>query len=133
MFTLKKAQKGFTLIEVVAAAALLGLMVTMAMPSLNAANAKVKDSRLKADLATVDQAIQLYIIDNGSVPKELSDLAPDYITKIDNIKDAKNENLIYSGTGSTYSLKGTNSSGTDIYSNGSANVPVKVENEQSST
>lgn len=133
MFTLKKAQKGFTLIEVVAAAALLGLMVTMAMPSLNAANAKVKDSRLKADLATVDQAIQLYIIDNGSVPEALSDLAPDYITKIDNIKDAKNSGLIYSGTGSTYSLKGTNSAGTDIYSNGSTNVPVKVETEQSST
>ena len=132
MFTLKKAQKGFTLIEVVAAAALLGLMVTMAMPSLNAANAKVKDSRLKADLATVDQAIQLYTIDNGSVPKALSDLAPDYITKVDNIKDAKNADLVYSGTGSTYSLKGKNSAGTDIYSNGSVNVPVETNTEQSS-
>lgn len=130
MFTLKKAQAGFTLIEVVAAAALLGLMVTMAMPSLNAANAKVKDSRLKADLATVDQAIQLYVIDNGSVPAKLDDLAPDYIAKIDNIKDAKNTALSYSGTGSTYTLTGKNTAGTVIYSNGSTSAPKDPENQE---
>lgn len=130
MFTLKRAQAGFTLIEVVAAAALLGLMVTMAMPSLNAANAKVKDSRLKADLATVDQAIQLYVIDNGSVPAKLDDLAPDYIAKIDNIKDAKNTALSYSGTGSTYTLTGKNTAGADIYSNGSTTAPKSPEQQE---
>lgn len=130
MFNLKRAQKGFTLIEVVAAAALLGLMVTMAMPSLNAANAKVKNSRLKADLATVDQAIQLYIIDNGSVPATLDDLAPNYISKIDNIKDAKNTALAYSGSGSTYTLKGKDAANADVFSNGSANAPVEPEAEK---
>lgn len=131
MFTLKRAQAGFTLIEVVAAAALLGLMVTMAMPSLNAANAKVKDSRLKADLATVDQAIQLYVIDNGSVPAKLDDLAPDYIAKIDNIKDAKNTAFSYSGSGSTYTLTGKNTAGTEVYSNGSTTAPKDPEQHES--
>lgn len=37
-----RGQKGFTLIEVVAAAALIGIMATMLMPSLSGANDKVK-------------------------------------------------------------------------------------------
>lgn len=130
MFTFKKSQAGFTLIEVVAAAALLGLMVTMAMPSLNAANAKVKDSRLKADLSTVDQAIQLYVIENGSVPTVLADLSPDYITKIDNIKDAKNQALSYTPSGSSYDLTGSDTAGKTIYSNGSTNVTKEPEKQE---
>lgn len=117
--THKKSQAGFTLIEVVAAAALLGLMVTMAMPSLSAANAKVKNSRLKADLATVDQAIQLYVIDEGKVPSNLTDLAPNYITKVSELKDASGEALTYTGSNSTYTLTGKDTSGTLVYSNGS--------------
>lgn len=129
MFTLRRPQAGFTLIEVVAAAALLGLMVTMAMPSLNAANAKVKDSRLKADLATVDQAIQLYVIDNGSAPTALTDLSPDYITKINNIKDAKNSSLKYEKSENGYNLTGQNTANETVYSNGSISTPVDTKTE----
>lgn len=126
MLTLKKAQQGFTLIEVVAAAALLGLMVTMAMPSLNAANAKVKDNRLKADLATVDQAIQLYVIDEGKFPAKLDSLSPNYITKISEIKDAKNQPFTYTSNSSKYNLIGSNTAGDKIYSAGSAGSDVEI-------
>lgn len=122
MKIMQTAHKGFTLIEVVAAAALLGLLVTMAMPSLNAANAKVKNSRLKADLATVDQAIQLYVIDKGSAPTALADLSPDYIAKISEVKDAKNDNLSYTASGNGYSLSGKNTAGETVLSNGSTTV-----------
>ena len=57
---MKNKQAGFTLIEVVAVAALLGVLVTMIMPSLDGANTKVKNAKLRNDLAAVDQAIQLY-------------------------------------------------------------------------
>lgn len=119
MKIMQTAHKGFTLIEVVAAAALLGLLVTMAMPSLNAANAKVKNSRLKADLATVDQAIQLYVIDKGSVPTALADLSPDYIAKISEVKDAKNADLSYTASDNGYTLSGQNTAGETVLSNGS--------------
>lgn len=119
MLNIKKSQAGFTLIEVVAAAALLGLMVTMAMPSLSAANAKVKNSRLKADLATVDQAIQLYQIDKGSLPSSLDDLRPDYLSGKDKITDAKNQDIDYKANTSTYTLTGQDASGKTITSNGS--------------
>lgn len=132
MTIMQKAHKGFTLIEVVAAAALLGLLVTMAMPSLNAANAKVKNSRLKADLATVDQAIQLYVIDKGTVPTALTDLSPDYIAKISEVKDAKNANLSYAASGNGYTLSGQNTAGETVLSNGSdgANTDTSVTNTE---
>lgn len=120
MLNFKNSQAGFTLIEVVAAAALLGLLVTMAMPSLSAANAKVKNSRLKADLATVDQAIQLYMIDEGKLPDNLSKLRPGYLSGSDEIKDAKNEDLQYTQNGSTYSLTGKDAAGATVTSTGSS-------------
>lgn len=120
MLNIKKAQAGFTLIEVVAAAALLGLLVTMAMPSLSTANARVKNARLKADLATVDQAIQLHLIDKGSLPTDIASLRPDYLTGTEAIKDAANEDLQYTATGTTYTLTGKDASNNVITSNGSS-------------
>ncbi len=119
MFTFKKAQAGFTLIEVVAAAALLGLMVTMAMPSLSAANAKVKNSRLRADLATVDQAIQLYVIDNGTLPTNLQALMPNYLGGSELPKDATNTDLEYQSSDGTYTLTGKDTTNNTVTSTGS--------------
>ncbi len=127
MLSLKKSQAGFTLIEVVAAAALLGLLVTMAMPALSTANARVKNARLKADLATVDQAIQLYVIDKGSVPSSLADLRPDYLNNTSEIKDAANNDLQYSGNNSTYTLSGADASGKTVTSNGSTSSTPNVD------
>ena len=122
MFKASKAQAGFTLIEVVAAAALLGLLVTMAMPSLSTANARVKNARLKADLATIDQAIQLYVIDNGSLPSNLAALRTTYLTGNEDIKDATNESIEYKLKDSTYTLTGKDASGKTITSNGSSSA-----------
>ena len=60
MLKTMRKQGGFTLIEVVAAAALIGIMATMLLPSLSGANDRVKNARLQNDLVTIDQAIQLY-------------------------------------------------------------------------
>lgn len=118
---MKKSQKGFTLIEVVAVAALLGILITMLMPSLESANDKVKNSKLKHDMATIDQAIQLYKMENGTCPDALKDLDGGYIAKGSDFKDALNEELTYTveSGGGTYTLKGKNASGTEIVSSGS--------------
>ena len=63
MLKTMRKQGGFTLIEVVAAAALIGIMATMLLPSLSGANDRVKNARLQNDLVTIDQAIQLYKMD----------------------------------------------------------------------
>lgn len=117
----KKKQEGFTLIEVVAVAALLGVLITMLMPSLQGANDKVKDARLKNDLATVDQAIALYKMENGQCPADLKSLQPDYLTGGSELKDAVNKELVYTvdSGGLSYTLKGQNTKGQDVTSSGS--------------
>ena len=53
MLKTMRKQGGFTLIEVVAAAALIGIMATMLLPSLSGANDRVKNARLQNDLVDV--------------------------------------------------------------------------------
>ena len=117
-------QGGFTLIEIVAAAALLGVLLTMLMPSLEGANEKVKNAKLKNDLAAVDQALQLYKLENGTLPEGLTELDGSYLTKGSEFKDALNEELTYTveSDGLTYTLKGKNASGAEIVSGGSKGV-----------
>ena len=49
MVTKIRSQRGFTLIEVVAAAALIGILATMLMRSLSGANDRVKNAKLSND------------------------------------------------------------------------------------
>ncbi len=118
---MKNKQSGFTLIEVVAVAALLGILVTMVMPSLDGANTKVKNAKLRNDLAAVDQAIQLYKMENGSVPANLAALQTEYISGASEFTDAKGEELTYTAndTDGTYTLTGKNASGEVVTSGGS--------------
>lgn len=118
--TIRK-QGGFTLIEVVAAAALIGIMATMLLPSLSGANDRVKNARLQNDLVTIDQAIQLYKMDAGTVPAELTTLDSEYLGGKLEFKDAKGEALTYTPntTDGTYTLSGKNSKGAAATSPGS--------------
>ncbi len=117
-------QGGFTLIEIVAAAALLGVLLTMLMPSLEGANEKVKNAKLKNDLAAVDQALQLYKLENGTLPEGLTELDGSYLAKGSAFKDALNEELTYTveSDGLTYTLKGKNASCNEVISSGSKAV-----------
>lgn len=122
-----RGQGGFTLIEVVAAAALIGIMATMLLPSLTGANDRVKNARLQNDLATVDQAIALYRMDQGKVPSSLTALDGDYLSgKLADTKDAKGEALSYKAdtAGSIYTLSGKNSKGEVVKSPGSSATDI---------
>lgn len=119
---MKSKQAGFTLIEVVAVAALLGILVTMIMPSLDGANTKVKNAKLRSDLAMVDQAIQLYKMENGTVPADLASLQTEYISGSSEFKDAKGDDLTYTPSDTTYTLSGKNAAGTVVTSGGSTAV-----------
>lgn len=142
MLKTMRKQGGFTLIEVVAAAGLIGIMATMLLPSLSGANDRVKNARLQNDLVTIDQAIQLYKMDAGTVPAELTTLDSEYLGGKLEFKDAKGEALTYTPnttdggttelstialgltytpntTDGTYTLSGKNSKGAAVTSPGS--------------
>lgn len=122
MKNLLRGQRGFSLIEVVAAAAIIGIMATMLLPSLSGANDKVKNAKLHNDLAAIDQAIQLYRLDEGKVPAALTALDKNYLNGKLEFKDAKGETLTYTPdtAGGTYTLSGKDSKGATVTSSGSA-------------
>lgn len=111
---------GFSLIEVVAAAALIGVMATMLMPSLAGANDRVKNAKLNNDLASVDQAIQVYRMENGTAPTTLKSLDGDYLSGKLEFKDAKGDELSYTvDADGKYTLSGVNTKGVTVTSPGS--------------
>ena len=118
MVTTMRSQRGFTLIEVVAAAALIGILATMLMPSLSGANDRVKNAKLSNDLAAIDQAIQVYRMDTGKVPGKLADLDSSYLGGKLEFKDATGDGLTYTPdvNGADYSLTGKNASSTAVSS-----------------
>ena len=117
MVTKIRSQRGFTLIEVVAAAALIGILATMLMPSLSGANDRVKNSKLSNDLAAIDQAIQLYRMDTGKVPANLEALDSSYLGGKLEFKDATGDAIVYTaGEDGSYSLSGKNASGATVNS-----------------
>lgn len=75
----RKCEAGFSLIEVIAVTIIIGVMATMLIPSINGVGAKARNTKLKNDLATLDQAIATYKLEQGSVPESLNNLIPDYI------------------------------------------------------
>lgn len=119
MRNLLRGQRGFSLIEVVAAAAIIGIMATMLLPSLSGANDRVKNAKLNNDLAAIDQAIQLYRLDAGKVPDKLTDLDNEYLSGKLEFKDAKGDALNYSVTADAYTLSGKDSKGATVTSPGS--------------
>ena len=117
MVTKIRSQRGFTLIEVVAAAALIGILATMLMPSLSGANDRVKNAKLSNDLAAIDQAIQLYRMDTGKVPANLESLDSSYLGGKLEFKDATGDAIVYTaGEDGSYSLSGKNASGATVNS-----------------
>lgn len=113
--------KGFTLIELVAVTAMLGILAGMLLPSIDSANKKAKNAKLKNDLLTVDSAIQLYKMENGTCPTKLEDLVSDYIAKNKGFTDATNKPLTYAleNDNLSYKLTGKDAEGKEVVSDGS--------------
>lgn len=115
---------GFSLIEVIAVTIIIGVMATMLMPAIDGAGSKARNAKLKNDMATLDQAIATYKLEQGSLPASLENLVPDYIAH-KGFKDAKNDDFQYSVSGNSYTLTGSDAEGNTVNSNGSAAVETQ--------
>ena len=124
-----KKRQGFTLLEVIAVTALLGVLSSLLLPSFDGVNAKTRNAKLENDFAVIDNAIMLYKLENGTCPADLGTLLNGYIAKNNKIqtesdfKDATGASMVYAASGNTYSLKGKQVDATEVYSNGST-VPA---------
>lgn len=63
-----KNTKGFTLIELLIVITVIGILVTMLIPNLSAAQDKAKEAAVKSVMHTLQLAIETYSIDEGIYP-----------------------------------------------------------------
>jgi len=69
-WVLKNNKKGFTLIELLVVIAVIGLLASIVLVSVNSARAKARDTKRKADLYQLQQALEMYYDENGIYPSE---------------------------------------------------------------
>ncbi|MDO8885586.1 prepilin-type N-terminal cleavage/methylation domain-containing protein [Candidatus Oleimmundimicrobium sp.] len=100
-----KGEKGFTLVELMVVILIIGILVGIAIPVYNQAQLKAKTNACKANLRTLDGAIQTYNATEGAYPTGdyaalVGVLVPKYI---------KTEPKCPESTGTyTYDTSGTN-------------------------
>lgn len=76
---LKSKKKGFTLIELLVVVAIISLLSSVVMASLNSARVKARDVKRKADLQSLGNAIELYYIsNNGTYPGDATTQSGDW-------------------------------------------------------
>lgn len=73
---------GFTLVEILAVIAIIGILATIVMVSLNMARSKARDSRRISDVLQLQLALQMYYDSAGVYPEALPSLAPIYINAV---------------------------------------------------
>lgn len=66
--TTTRQQHGFTLIEIMVVVFILGLLVTLVAPKIIGRSDEARRTKAAADLRSVEQALHLYKLDNGSYP-----------------------------------------------------------------
>ena len=82
------SQSGFSLLGVLIALCLIGIMASMAVPRFNSAIATANTAKVQSDLTTLDAAIAVYQLEKGTSPATLKDLS-DYVNDIDSVKPPK--------------------------------------------
>jgi prepilin-type N-terminal cleavage/methylation domain-containing protein len=71
-----RKDEGFTLVELMVVVLIIGILVAIAIPVFNAASASARKSSCKANLRTLDGAVQQWVAaDEANVATSLSTLA----------------------------------------------------------
>jgi general secretion pathway protein G len=88
-----RAQRGFTLIELMVVISILGILMAIAVPQYKVAVQQAKEATLREDLYRFRDAIDQYHVDKGKYPPSLQGLAEEgYLRRIppDPITNAAN-------------------------------------------
>ena len=75
----KRNSRGFTLIEMVIVIAMILILLSIALPMYNRSILRTKETKLHADLVTLNKAIVEYSLDKKKAPQSLDDLVPAYV------------------------------------------------------
>lgn len=85
-------QRGFATLEVILMVMVIGILASIAVPRFNNVTTAANTAKVQSDLATIDTAVAIYIMENGSssVPTTVSGLS-DYLQDADNLKPPKGD------------------------------------------
>jgi len=73
---IEKRKNGFTLIELLVVVAIIGLLASVVLASLNSARLKARDAKRKSDANQITLAIELYFNTLGNYPTAAGATAP---------------------------------------------------------
>ena len=83
MRRIQKTDAGFTLVELMIVMAIIGVLLTVAIPSYLGAVRQAREAVLKEDLHTMRSAIDSYTADKQKAPQSLDDLVTEgYLREI---------------------------------------------------
>ena len=80
-----RSQAGFSLLSVLIAVMIIGIMASIAVPKFSAAIATANTAKVQSDLTNIDAAITMYKLDTGTNPSKIENLSG-YLTDYENIK-----------------------------------------------
>lgn len=86
LFWLKKAEEGFSMLELLIYVGIVGVIVSFAVPKYNNAVAMANTAKIQADLQAIDAAITMYQMQNGSNPANIETDLAEYIAHADQLK-----------------------------------------------
>jgi general secretion pathway protein G len=76
---LRDRQSGFTLLELLIVMTIIGILATIAIPSLIQYPIRAKEAVLKNNLKEIRDNLEKYYADKGRYPSKLEDLTPRYL------------------------------------------------------
>jgi general secretion pathway protein G len=112
---------GFTLIELMIVIAIMGILLTLAIPSFVGAIKHAREAALKEDLQTIRTAIDTYTMDKQKGPQSLDDLVQSgYLREIPEDPMTRSKDTWVTDTSDAmYSLDETDPGITDVHSGSS--------------
>ena len=81
----RAGQEGFSLLGVLIAVMIIGIVASIAVPKFQSAVVSANTAKVMADLTTLDTAIAVYQTETGKVPETISDLSV-YVADLQNLK-----------------------------------------------
>ncbi|WP_294144276.1 prepilin-type N-terminal cleavage/methylation domain-containing protein [uncultured Selenomonas sp.] len=90
---MKDDEKGFSLVEILLAVSIIGVVAAAALPKAAHVLAVSRTQRVVSDLQTLDAAVVMYETEHGTQPTGINDLS-DYIQNIKNVKPPKGSMVI---------------------------------------
>ncbi|MFA6076751.1 MAG: type II secretion system protein [Candidatus Paceibacterota bacterium] len=90
----KKSKKGFTLIELLVVVAIISLLSSIVMASLNSARAKARDAQKKTELRQMATALEMYFDKNNTYPPNKQPCCVYFSTNGDFLVELINEGFL---------------------------------------